>query len=227
MKRTLISLCLGTSVLAAGASHMAFAQSAPAAAQTTYDPFTDRASVAADLARVDASLNATGSFQGDFRQISPDGSIATGQIWLQRPGKMRFEFKAPSPLLIVSDGVTMTQRDSALETEDRVPLSATPFDYFLKENVNLANDTEIVGLIKRPDVWLVSARDGSGENEGTLTLVFDANTLALQQWIISDDFGGQTRVELSNLRYNGVVDPYLFILRDEPRQRGGSNRRRN
>ena len=221
MTRLFTSLILGSSLLAGGLGTYALAQNAPmqAAPQTAYAPFSDPANVPADLARVDAALNSTGSFQGDFRQISSDGSIASGKIWLQRPGKMRFEFQAPSPLLIVSDGVTMTQRDSQLETEDRVPLSATPLNYFLKENVNLANDTEVVGLIKRPDVWLVSARDGSGENEGTLTLVMDANTLALQQWIISDDFGGQTRVELSNLQYNARVDPRLFVLRDNSRDR--------
>lgn len=181
-------------------------------------PFTDPRSVVADLARIDASLNNTGSFFGRFTQIDANGQQDTGKIYIQRPGKMRFEYDAPNPLLIVSDGVTLIQQDRALETADRVPLSATPLNFFLKENVNLADDTEVTSLIKDASEMRVTARDGSGEMEGDITMVFDAQNLALKAWYISDSFGGVTRVYLSDLQYNQRVDPRLFILRDDNRR---------
>jgi outer membrane lipoprotein-sorting protein len=46
-------------------------------------------------------------------------------------------------------------------------------------------------------------------------MVFDSETLALQTWIIQDDFGGATRVSLSNLQYNGRIDPRQFILKGD------------
>ena len=187
-------------------------------------PFTDPRNVPADLARIDAALNGTNSFSGRFAQFGADSSYSQGQIYLQRPGKLRFEYDAPSPLLIVSDGVTVTQQDRALETFDRVPLSATPLNYFLKENVNLANDTEVIGLQKTAAEWRVTARDGSGEMDGAITMVFDAQSLALKEWIIADSFGGQTRVMLSGLRYNDRVDPRLFILRDDSDRRDRGRR---
>lgn len=209
-------------LLASTAIGTAFAQSAKTmpgqtvSGKTQYNaPFTDRANVRADLARIDASMNATFSFQGDFRQVAPNGAVSTGKIWLQRPGKVRFEYDDPSPLLIVSDGVTLVQNDRQLETFDRVPLSATPLNYFLKENINLAEDTEVTALQKLPGQWIVTARDGSGQQEGAITLVFDSETLALQTWIIADDFGGATRVSLSNLQYNGRIDPRKFILKGD------------
>ena len=183
--------------------------------------FTSPQTVPADLARVDTALNNTVSFSGRFDQYAADGSVESGQIFLQRPGKMRFEYDAPSPLLIVSDGVTMTQQDRALETFDRVPLASTPLNFFLKENVNLARDTEVVALQKLASEWRVSARDGSGEMDGVITMIFDAQTLALKEWVITDGFGGNTRVILSDLRYNQRLDPRLFVLR-EPRR--GRNR---
>ena len=115
----------------------------------------------------------------------------------------------------------MTQQDRALETFDRVPLASTPLNFFLRENVNLARDTEVVALQKLPNEWRVAARDGSGEMDGVITMIFDAQTLALKEWIITDGFGGNTRVILSNLRYNERLDPRLFILRE---QRRGRNR---
>lgn len=190
----------------------------PQFVQQQMSPFTDPANVPADLARVDSALNNTLSFQGRFAQYGADGSFNQGVIYLSRPGKLRFEYDAPSPMLIVSDGVTLTQQDRALETTDRVPLTSTPLNFFLKENVDLARDTEVVGLIKTPTEWRVSARDGSGQMDGTITMVFDAGTLALREWIILDGFGGETRLLLSDLVYNQRLNPRLFVLRDDSRR---------
>ena len=193
-------------------------QAAPQQAPA-YSPFTDPANVPRDLARIDGSLNATFSFTGRFTQYGADGSVAAGKIYLQRPGRLRFEYDSPSPMLIVSDGTWLTQKDSALETTDRVPLSSTPLNFFLKENVRLERDTQVVGFTKDAQDWRVSARDGSGEMDGTITMVFDARGLALKEWSIADGFGGTTRVVLSELKYNQRIDPKLFILRDAPRRR--------
>jgi outer membrane lipoprotein-sorting protein len=218
MKKLILPILLATTALGTAAAQSA--KTAPGqSAKTQYSaPFTDPTNVRADLARIDASMNATFSFQGDFRQVAPNGAVSKGKIWLQRPGKVRFEYDAPSPLLIVSNGVTLVQNDRQLETFDRVPLSATPLNYFLKENINLAEDTEVTALQKLPGQWIVTARDGSGQQEGAITLVFDSETLALQTWIIADDFGGATRVSLSNLQYNGRIDPRKFVLREDSRR---------
>ena len=202
----------------AGPIALAQTYNQPAQAPAPMAAFTDPSNVPADLARIDQALNNTGSFQGRFTQYGSDGSIATGNIFIKRPGKLRFEYDAPNPLLIVSDGVTLLQHDRELETKDRVPLAATPLNFFLKEDVQLQQDTEVVGLIKTPQEIRVSARDGSGEVDGTMTMVFDPATLALMQWIITDSFGGETRVVLSDLKYNQKVSARMFVLRDESRR---------
>lgn len=217
---TLTALSLGL------ASTLSFAQALPvfpSMAQSYAQPvrnvaFTDPSSVRQDLARIDAAMNATHSFEGRFTQYGSDGTVSSGKVYLQRPGKLRFDYDPPNALLIVSDGVTLTQLDRKLETEDKVPLSATPLNYFLRSNVNLANDTEVIGLTKDASEMRVTARDGSGEIDGTITMVFDARTLALKAWIIGDSFGSETRVQLSNLSYNGQLDPRLFVLRDNSRR---------
>ena len=229
LSRLFLLTTLGVSMpLAATVSVSAqqgFSQTAQAQSRTALPAFTHRQTVREDLAIIDGGLNATGSFQGRFTQYGADGSSASGTIYLQRPGRVRFEYDAPNPLLIVSDGVTLVQQDRALQTFDRVPLAATPLNYFLKENINLANDTEVVGLQKLPDQWRVTARDGSGQMAGMITLVFNPNNLALKEWVIVDEFGGTTRVVLDNLRYNLQLDPRLFILRDEREDRRDRRRR--
>ena len=215
--RFLAASLLGMAALPA--LSLAQTSATPPQMQQQLPAFTQPQTVPQDLAAVDAGLNNTASFSGRFAQYGADGSYATGTVHLQRPGKVRFEYDDPNPLLIVSDGVTLVQHDKALETFDRVPLSATPLNYFLKENVNLANDTEVVSFQKLPGQWWVTARDGSGQLDGAITMAFNPATMALSEWVIMDEFGGQTTVRLSELRYNERIDPRKFILREDSDRR--------
>ena len=142
MLKVILPIILASTVIGTAAAQSSKpGQQQYSSAKPQYNaPFTDPANVRVDLARIDASMNATHSFQGNFVQVAPNGEVSRGEIWLQRPGKVRFEYAAPNPLLIVSDGVTLVQNDRQLETFDRVPLSSTPLNYFLKENINLANE---------------------------------------------------------------------------------------
>lgn len=180
--------------------------------------FTNPQTVSKDLARIDAALNNTVSFSGRFAQYGSDGSFSQGTIYLKRPGKVRFEYDAPDPLLMVSDGVTLTQIDKRLETKDRVPLKSTPLAFFLSNTIKLEDDVEVISLQKTPLATSLTARDGSGQIDGTITMVFEPQTLALKEWIVHDGFGQQTRVILSNLRYNEKLNPRLFVLRDDRRR---------
>ncbi len=215
------ALGLGTGIIAVSQSSAGFGQP-----QQAMSPFTDQQSVPADLARLDAALNSITTFEGRFRQFNPDGTVDNGKIFVSRPGRMRFEFEGNNPLLVVSDGVTLVQHDKLLETTDRVPLSATPLNFFLKENVALARDTEVISLLKSPQDIRVTSRDGSGEMDGALTMIFDAQTLAFKAWIVEDVMGGQTVVELTDLRYNGNIDPRLYIFREDGDRRDRRDRRR-
>jgi len=197
----------------------AFAQQPQATQPVALPAFTHMETAQADLDQISAALNSTASFAGRFAQYASDGSFAQGQIYLKRPGKIRFEYDEPAPLLLISDGVTLTQIDRELETKDKVPLKSTPLAFFLAENVDLANDVEVAALQKTVDGIRVAAKDGSGEIDGMITMVFDPANLALKEWIVSDGFGSSTRIILSDLQYNQRLNPKLFIDREKKRRR--------
>lgn len=219
MKRILFKT--STAILLAATALGAVAQvpqsNAPTNAQRL-PAFTHPSTVSQDLARIDAVMNNTASFAGRFAQYGSDGSFSQGAVYLKRPGKIRFEYDPPAQLLMVSDGVTLTQVDKALDTKDRVPLKSTPLAFFLAEKVKLEDDVEIVSLQKTTDAISVTAKDGSGEMDGAITMIFDPATLALREWVVHDGFGQQTKVLLSDLRYNERLNPRLFVLRDEKRR---------
>ncbi|MCF6219651.1 MAG: outer membrane lipoprotein carrier protein LolA [Robiginitomaculum sp.] len=223
MKRVLLktsmAILLGATALGAVAQ---VPQSAAPATEQRLPAFTHPATVPQDLARIYAAMNSTVSFSGRFAQYGSDGSFSQGRVYLKRPGKIRFEYDAPAQLLMVSDGVTLTQVDKALDTKDRVPLKATPLAFFLAEKVKLEDDVEVISLQKTMDAVSLTAKDGSGQMDGAITMIFDPNTLALREWVVHDGFGQQTKILLSELKYNERLNPRLFVLRDDKRR----NRRR-
>lgn len=207
------SMILATCLLVLNLPGMAIAQGAD------LTRFTHPDSLAQDLAKLDTALDAISSLTASFTQISPEGVRAQGELYLQRPGKLRIDYNPPENLLIISDGLTLTQIDEALQTRDTVALSSTPVYFFLKNKVNIARDTKVVGLHKTDRFISVTAQDKDGRSEDQVTLVFNRESLGIHAWVITDGLGGHTQVLLSENNYNTPINPRLFIARDKDQHR--------
>lgn len=188
----------------------ASAQGAPAVKTVQTQTQLAGAERAAALVAASAALNRIQSVQGRFVQVAPDGSRSQGAIYLQRPGKMRFQYDAPSPLTIVSDGSTVTVEDRSVRDVSRVPLRSTPLYYVLKRDVSLERDARITRVSRSGDQVLVTARDRTGEADGEITLHFAGPAYELRQWSITDGQRQTTRITLSDVRAAGRLDPRLF-----------------
>lgn len=62
------------------------------------------------LKELSASMEDVKTASGRFEQFSPDFTTTSGTFALSRPGKVRFDYDDPSPLLIVSNGTTVTMQ---------------------------------------------------------------------------------------------------------------------
>jgi outer membrane lipoprotein-sorting protein len=162
------------------------------------------------LARANQTLNEVTRLQGRFVQNSPDGSRATGTFYLQRPGKLRFEYNAPATLQIISDGTTVFTRDSALRTTDRTPLRNTPLNLVLRGHVDLDRDANVTRVARQGDWLFVNVRDRNGLSDGQLTLWFNGPNADLRAWDVVDATGARTRVTLNGLSQPASIDPALF-----------------
>lgn len=152
--------------------------------------------------------------RGRFSQINADNSVSSGSFALRRPGRMRFDYDAPSPIMIIADGATVAISDSNLETVDRVPLSATPLNILLDEQITFGADVEVLQILKRPESIAITVRDLTGEMDGRLTLIFDDEAFDLLGWIAINTEGQITQVSLENTEKNVSVSPVLFRLDD-------------
>lgn len=161
------------------------------------------------LQAIIGSLEEVTTLTSDFKQTAPSGAVATGKLYLRRPGRARFEYDEPSPILIVATQGNVYVEDRDLDQTDRYPISKTPLRYLLDKKTDLEGVTivasEVVG-----DVVAVTLRAEDDETEGELTLVATLPDYKLAAWSILDSQNGTTTVEISNAKYGEKIPNRQF-----------------
>jgi outer membrane lipoprotein-sorting protein len=164
----------------------------------------------ADLARIEAYLNGVRSLRARFTQTAPDGGVTQGLALLQRPGRIRFQYDPPSPFLLIANDGMLFFRDAQLNQTSSIPLSRTPLGILLGDRTSLSGDVSVTKFVRLPGQLQVSVVRSASPGEGTLTVIFTDNPLALRQWIVLDQQGKETRVSFANMEVGASLDPRLF-----------------
>ncbi len=165
----------------------------------------------AALQVAEAYLNNVRSLRARFIQIAPNGDVAEGKFYLRRPGRLRFEYDPPVPILIVGDGFLLHYQDKELGQINEWPIFDTPIGSLSRDEVGFGKDlvvTEVTRVEGRTTVT-VTRRDDPGE--GSLTLYFTSNPTQLVQWRIKDAQGQITTVALEDLEINVDISAKLFV----------------
>lgn len=163
--------------------------------------------------KANAALNAISTLSADFTQTGGDGRRTTGLLYLQRPGKLRFEYDAPSTMEVVSDGSTVLVRDRKLMTADPYPISQTPLKFLTSPRIDLGREVAVTDVGRDGEGVRVSIEDRTTlGGTSRITLGFDADVTTLTRWRIVDAQGLQTTVVLSNIDRNKKIDPKIFML---------------
>ncbi len=177
-------------------------------------PIDISAEQAKSINAISKFINSFKTMQGEFTQISPKGNLSRGVFFIAKPGKMRFEYAPPNPFLIVSDGKWLTIKNTKKEKGDQFPLSQTPLRLVLGDEVDILKDTHIIDFEEQDGLTSVTLEDKESTLAGgQLTLVFDQNRNALQQWVVIDGKGRRTTVTLENMVAGIETDPKLFVVK--------------
>jgi outer membrane lipoprotein-sorting protein len=182
------------------------------AAAAPQDTTNSEARQRALVERINGYLTNMQTLVGDFVQVGPDGARTEGQFFIQKPGKVRFEYKPPSRVDVIADGQSVVVRDRKLSTQDLYPLSQTPLRYLLSDRIDLGRDTNLVSVAV-DDVFVtlvIEEKQFVGTNR--LVLMFGAKDLQLRQWTVTDPQGYDTTVAVYNLDTNKKPDPDLFKI---------------
>ena len=187
---------------------------APAGAMAADPVFNDQQR--ADLRRISDYLNSMRSLTGRFLQIGPDGTPVEGTFYLKKPNRLRFEYDKPSPLLVIADGYALVVQNLALRTTDRYPLIGSPLRVLLADDVDLNDDSHIVGVRREAGALLLTAQQESGPAQGQITISFadSGGVLELRQWEVIDAQGMRTVVVVNGIRAGLELQPDLFVVRN-------------
>lgn len=163
--------------------------------------------------KVSTYLSSLQNVSGNFVQVGPDGSRTTGDFYIQKPGKIRFEYDDPSPIALVADGSSVIVRDRKLATQDVYPLSQTPLRYLLSDRIDLMRDTNVVG-VTADDMFVSVTIEEKQALIGTsrLMLMIGAKDNQLKQWTVTDPQGYDTTVAVYNLDTTKKLDPAMFKI---------------
>ncbi len=165
------------------------------------------------LEQISRHLSRVQTLEGNFVQIAPDGTRTEGNFYIQKPGKVRFEYNPPSPIDIIADGSSVVVRNRDLNTQDLWPLSQTPLRYLLADHIDLLRDTDVTS-VSSDDKYVTVVIEQKQVMVGTsrLTIMFDTKDLTLKQWTVTDPQGLNTTVAVYNLDPTTRPNPNLFVI---------------
>lgn len=204
-RRTLKTLALGVALAgmtAAGvdALHMPFsfvAQSEAAATETAQ--------------RIANHFSSVRSMSGEFVQFGPKGEQTGGRFFIERPGRVRFNYEAPSNFKVIADGKSVVVNNPKLKTWDLYPLSKTPLKLLLDDQIDLSGN-KVRAVKEEPDLTTIQLQDKSIFGNSTITMMFDPSSYELKQWTITDAQGRDTTVMIFNVQQGVSIDPGQFKI---------------
>ncbi len=151
------------------------------------------------------------TMMGEFVQFGPRGEQTGGKFYIERPGKLRFNFEDPSPLRVISDGKNVVVGNIKLKTWDLYPLSKTPLTLLLANRIDLSNDA-VRGVKEESDLTTIVLGNKTIFGDSTITMMFDSKTYDLRQWTITDNQGKDTSVMIYNVKTGVGFDEKVFAI---------------
>ena len=163
-----------------------------------------------DLKRVGDYLERLSTLKSRFLQTSSNGNVASGKLFISRPGKLRFEYDPPAPILIISDGIFLIYIDKDLDQVTHVFLKSTPVNFLVRKDIRMDGDITVTKITRSPGLIRLTIRDTDEPEKGSMTLIFADKPLALRKWTVIDAQNIRTNVMLAGVETGMRLDPRLF-----------------
>jgi outer membrane lipoprotein-sorting protein len=184
-----------------------------ACADTPPQPAQLTAQDQADLQQIANYLNSIGTMTARFHQYSANGGTASGWLWMERPGRMRFQYDPPTPILLLADRFYVYYIDTQLAEVSQVGLKFTPAWFLLRVPISFS-DLVVTRFERGDNALRITVVDPAAPDNGSLTMVFSDQPWALRQWTIVDQQRHVTTISLSQQQFGMALDPNLFVYQN-------------
>ena len=209
-------LVQGTAVLALAACGVPFAAQAQtkrgAASTAAAAPLTpqDRE----DVARVEQYLNSITTLEAQFLQVAERGAALSGQFYIKRPGKLRFQYDPPARIQIVADGSQVTYYDADSDQISQLPTGLTVAKFLVAPKISLSGDLIVTKVERDAALLQITAVQARAPTEGQVVLTFGDKPLQLRRWTVIDGRNRAISITLTNLKTGGALKDDLFVFND-------------
>lgn len=173
----------------------------------------------ADIDRVSKYLTGLTTIKANFSQLAPDGSITSGTFYLKRPGKMRWQYARPTPILIIANGIQLIFYDSELEQVNYLPIDDSLLSFISQKTIRFDGNVGITAMEKEDGILRLTLADRGKPAEGTIMLELSESPLVLKSLVVTDATGQVTTVLLSDAQFGVRLDNNLFIFNDPRKNR--------
>lgn len=151
------------------------------------------------------------SMAGEFVQFGPRGEQTGGKFFIDRPGKIRFNYESPSNYRVIADGRSVVIENPKLKTSELYSLSQTPLKLLLDERIDLSG-SKVKSVREEDDLTTITLADKSVFGNATITMMFDPKSYELRQWTVTDAQGKDTTVMIYNVQSGVKLDQGMFAI---------------
>ncbi len=176
-----------------------------------------QASSDGDIQKVQSYLNGLDTARSKFIQIDPDGVRTTGTFYLNRPGRLRFEYDSPVDDFVVADGAFIYFYDAAVKEQSNAPIGQTLADFILRPNLNLDGDIVVTDIKRAAGLLQMTLVQAADPSAGSISLGFTEDPMMLKKWRVVDPQGAITEISLADMQTGMPLDKGLFFYRDPSR----------
>lgn len=166
----------------------------------------------ADIVRIEQYLNKMETVRSNFVQLSSGGRFAEGTIYIERPKRLRLEYKKPSNIQVYANGNWLAHVDTDLEAVWHVPLNSTPAAFLVRDKIEFSGDVTVQRVIRDARTISVSLVQTAEPDAGRFVLTFSDAPLALRKWTVVDVQGVSTSVTLVAPAFNVAIPRDVFVF---------------
>ena len=147
------------------------------------------------------------TLQARFSQSDYMGDIMTGDLFLKKPGKIRFSYDPPHYLQIVSKQKAILIFDPKNSGSGPLtyPLSYTPLGFLIKNDLSslISENGESFEL---NDFIFLKIRNPQYQ----VSIEFNKNPISITGWEFKNQMGEMIKIRLTDIRKNNYISDEIF-----------------
>ena len=149
-----------------------------------------------------------------FQQVDYQGNTLNGTFYINRPGRLRFEYDDPVKDYIVADGYLIHFYDGSSGQTNSGPIGSTLADFILRDGNRFDEKVNVESIRERDGMVQIALSQKDQPGMGELILNFAKNPFTLKSWQIIDAQGLTTNIVLSDLQNVATLPTTLFQMRN-------------